>query len=51
MEKQQDRVLGSVRLRPARQDLKTTEPALETEDASFDQVAHHTDDVTDMVPV
>jgi transcriptional regulator with XRE-family HTH domain len=51
METQQDRVLGAVRLRTARQDLEPAESALETEDASFEQVAHHAGDVTDMVPV
>jgi transcriptional regulator with XRE-family HTH domain len=57
----QDGVLGTVRLRTARPELRTTrpelrsarpgEPPLVRDGTGFERVAHHTDDITDMVPV
>jgi Helix-turn-helix domain len=57
----QDDVLGTVRLRTARPELRTTrpelrsarsgEPPLVRDGTGFERVAHHTDDITDMVPV
>jgi transcriptional regulator with XRE-family HTH domain len=47
----QDTVLGTVRLRTARPQLRPGKPPLVSDDAEFDQVARHADDVTNMVPV
>jgi transcriptional regulator with XRE-family HTH domain len=51
LETSQDSVLGGVRLRPTRHDVRQTEPALVTRDAAFDGSARRPGDVTDMVPV
>jgi hypothetical protein len=51
LETSQDSVLGGVRLRPTRHDVRRTEPALVTRDAAFDGPARRPGDVTDMVPV
>jgi transcriptional regulator with XRE-family HTH domain len=51
LETSQDSVLGGVRLRPTRHDVRPTEPALVTRDAAFDGSARRPGDVTDMVPV
>jgi len=51
LETSQDSVLGGVRLRPTRHDVRQTEPALVTSDAAFDGSARRPGDVTDMVPV
>jgi transcriptional regulator with XRE-family HTH domain len=47
-----DTVLGSVRLRPARPELRSADSGLVTDGDGFRRVTHHhTGDVTDMVPV
>ena len=51
LETSQDSVLGGVRLRPTRHDVRQTEPALVTRGAAFDGSARRPGDVTDMVPV
>jgi transcriptional regulator with XRE-family HTH domain len=51
LETPQDSVLGGVRLRPTRHDVRQTEPALVTRDVAFDGSARRPGDVTDMVPV
>jgi transcriptional regulator with XRE-family HTH domain len=51
LETSQDPVLGGVRLRPTRHDVRRGEPALVAEDAAFDGPARRPGDVTDMVPV
>jgi transcriptional regulator with XRE-family HTH domain len=51
LETSQDSVLGGVRLRPTRHDVRQTEPALVTRDVAFDGSARRPGDVTDMVPV
>jgi transcriptional regulator with XRE-family HTH domain len=51
LETSQDPVLGGVRLRPARHDVRRGEPALVPGDAAFDRSARRPGDVSDMVPV
>jgi transcriptional regulator with XRE-family HTH domain len=51
LETSQDSVLGTVRLRPSRQELRRGEPALVTGDPAFDEAARRPGDLTDMVPV
>ena len=47
----QEQVLGTVRLRPVRQDLQPADSALVTDDPEFRRPARRPGDVTDMVPV
>jgi transcriptional regulator with XRE-family HTH domain len=51
LETSQDPVLGGVRLRPARHDVRRGEPALVPGDAAYEGSARHPGDLTDMVPV
>ena len=51
LETAQDSVLGTVRLRPSRQNLQHGEPRLVSADPAFDGPARRPGDVTDMVPV
>jgi len=51
LDAQQEQVLGTVRLRPVREELQSVEAALATDDPEFRRPARRPGDVTDMVPV
>ena len=51
LETSQDPVLGTVRLRPSRQDLQHGDTTLVSAEAAFDGPSRRPGDVTDMVPV